>query len=340
MAAKIGSAAAAVEEQLLAHGERFSYFQAIRLLRLFGKARGMETDSLRIRPRLSLGFPENDIDSIEPLPDGGYRVTANFFGLYGVASPLPTYYTEDLFEEEREGRHATRDFLDVVHYAMYPLLFDAWRKHRLQDRVVEDGDAGVLDQLYAFVGLHASDLRGKLPVADGLLRYAGLFNLRPRSALGLNTLLADAFNPAKVHVECCTLQYVPIPADQRLRLGLQAHQLGEETYLGSQIDDYSGSITITLSDLPEDSFHQLLPGTPGHKRLEFLTRFYLIDPLEVRVVLELRHEEARPARTLTALAGAGKPEAETAWTNWTRLGMDTWLTPEHVHEPTRVQFTL
>jgi type VI secretion system protein ImpH len=30
MAAKIGSAAAAVEEQLLAHGERFSYFQAIR----------------------------------------------------------------------------------------------------------------------------------------------------------------------------------------------------------------------------------------------------------------------------------------------------------------------
>jgi type VI secretion system protein ImpH len=211
MAAKIGSAAAAVEEQLLAHGERFSYFQAIRLLRLFGKARGMDNASLRIRPRLSLGFPENDIDSIEALPEGGYRVTANFFGLYGVASPLPTYYTEDLFEEEREGRHATRDFLDVIHYAMYPLLFDAWRKHRLQDRVVEDGDAGVLDQLYAFIGLHASDLRGKLPVGNGLLRYAGLFNLRPRSALGLNTLLADAFNPAKVQVECCTLQYVPHP---------------------------------------------------------------------------------------------------------------------------------
>src|SRR4051794_9725405 len=125
MAAKIGSTAAAVEEQLLAHGERFSYFQAIRLLRLFGKARGMPTDSLRIRPRLSLGFPENDIERIEPRDSGGYRITANFFGLYGVASPLPTYYTEDLFEEEREGRHATRDFLDVIHHAMYPLLFDA-----------------------------------------------------------------------------------------------------------------------------------------------------------------------------------------------------------------------
>ncbi|WP_411885891.1 type VI secretion system baseplate subunit TssG [Polaromonas sp. YR568] len=336
MAAKIGSAAAAVEEQLLAHGERFSYFQAIRLLRLFGKARGMDNDSLRIRPRLSLGFPENDIDGIEALPEGGYRVTANFFGLYGVASPLPTYYTEDLFEEEREGRHATRDFLDVIHYAMYPLLFDAWRKHRLQDRVVEDGDAGVLDQLYAFTGLHASDLRGKLPAGNGLLRYAGLFNLRPRSALGLNTLLADAFNPAKVFVECCTLQYVPIPADQRLRLGLQANQLGEDSYLGSQIDDYSGSITITLSDLPEDSFHQLLPGTPGHERLAFLVRFYLIDPLDVHIVLELRHEDARAARTLDVRDAA----PESAATNWTRLGLDTWLTPERVHQPTRVQFTL
>ncbi len=340
MAAKIGSAAAAVEEQLLAHGERFSYFQAIRLLRLFGKARGMETGSLRIRPKLSLGFPENDIDSIEPLPDGGYRITANFFGLYGVASPLPTYYTEDLFEEEREGRHATRDFLDVIHYATYPLLFDAWRKHRLQDRVLEDGDAGVLDLLYSFVGLHASDLRDGLPVNDGLLRYAGLFNLHPRSALGLNTLLADAFNPAKVQVQCCTLQYVPIPADQRLHLGLQANQLGEDTYLGSQVDDYSGSITITLSDLPEDSFHQLLPGTPGHKRLEFLTRFYLVDPLEVRVVLELRHEDARAARTLKVLGAAVEATPESATTNWTRLGFDTWLTPEHVHKPTRVEFTL
>jgi type VI secretion system protein ImpH len=340
MAAKIGSAAAAVEEQLLAHGERFSYFQAIRLLRLFGKARGQGTGSLRVRPRLSLGFPENDISSIEALPAGGYRVTANFFGLYGVASPLPTYYTEDLFEEEREGRHATRDFLDVVHYAMYPLLFDAWRKHRLQDRVVEDGDTAVLDQLYSFIGLQDSGLREKLPDSDGLLRYAGLFNMHPRSALGLNTLLADAFKPAKVWVESCTLQYVNIPDDQRLRLGAQANQLGEDTYLGSQVDDYSGSITVTLSDLPEDIFHQLLPGTPGHQRLEFLTRFYLIDPLEVKVVLELRHEDARAARTSEAYVETSGAAAESAATNWTRLGLDTWLTPERVHEPTRVQFTL
>lgn len=338
MATPTGSASLAVEEQLLAHGERFSYFQAIRLLRLLGAARGMPLDHLRIRPRLSLGFPENDIDRIEYLPEGkGYRVTANFFGLYGVASPLPTYYTEDLFEQEREGRHATRDFLDVIHHAMYPLLFEAWRKHRLQDRVVEDGDAEVLDQLYAFTGLHNRKLREELPESGDLLRYAGLFNQRPRSASGLQTLLADAFHPASVRIESCTLQHLPIPSDQCLRLGMQAHCLGEETHLGSQIDDYSSSLTISLSDLPEDLFHQLLPGTAGHARLQFLTRFYLIDPLEVRVELELRHDDARAARTLAEPLTSG---TDAAMPNWSRLGLDTWLVPEQGHEPTSVRFSL
>lgn len=341
MAATIGPAAAAVEEKLLANGERFSYFQAIRLLRLFGKARGMPIDSLRIRPKLGLGFPENDIDSIEPRQQGGYRITANFFGLYGVASPLPTYYTEDLFEEEREGRHATRDFLDIVHYAMYPLLFEAWRKPRLHARVVEDNDEDVLNQLYAFVGLNDNKLREQLPESDGLLRYAGLFNQRPRSVSGLQSLLTDAFSPAKVQIDSCTLRYLPIAADQQIRLGMQAHCLGEDTHLGSQIDDFSSSLTVRLGNLPEGLFHQLLPGTAGHQRLVFLTRFYLVDPLEVKVELELRHDDARDARVLGLASQNMNLSAEkNPAISWSRLGLDTWLAPEKSHEPTRVQFTL
>lgn len=340
MATEIGSAAAAVEERLLAHGERFSYFQAVRLLRLFGKARDLPANSLRVRPKLSLGFPETDIDRIESLEGGGYRITANFFGLYGVASPLPTYYTEDLFEEEREGRHATRDFLDVIHFAVYPLLFDAWRKHRLQDRIVEDADSGVLSLLYAFLGLHDKDLRNTVADSEGMLRYAGLFNQKPRSALGLRILLADAFSPAKVEVVCCTLRQVAIPSDQRLELGQQANRLGLDAYLGSQIDDYSGSLTLRLSDLSGELFHALLPGTAEHERLKAHTRFYLIDPLEISVELELRHEETRPSRTLAKLEGSDGANLESTPAYWSRLGLDTWLMADQNHQATRVQFWL
>jgi type VI secretion system protein ImpH len=328
MAAEIGTAASAVEESLLAHGERFSYFQAMRLLRLFGNAHGFAEGSLRVRPKLGLGFPESDIEDIEVRPEGGYSVTANFFGLYGVSSPLPTYYTEDLFEEEREGRHATRDFLDIVHHAMYPLLFDAWRKYRIQLRVIEDGDKSLLDHLFSFVGLDDRKMRGKLPFSADLLRYAGLFNQRPRSASGLKTLLSDVFRPARVEIDSCVLRALPIPLDQRLRLGLQANCLGEDTHLGSEIDDYSSSLTVRLSDLPHGLFQELLPGTEENERLKFLTRFYLVDPLEIKVELQLRHQDARSARTLDA---AG---------NWSQLGLNTWLNPEYLEGPTCVTFML
>ena len=175
MAAETRTTADAVKALLLTNGEKYSYFQAIRLLRLYDRHTGLNQENLRVRPRLGLGFPENDIDRIESMPSGGYRITANFFGLYGVASPLPTYYTEDLFEEEREGHHVTRDFLDVVHYAMYPLLFDAWAKYRVEQRIVEDRHEASLNQLYAFVGLHDPDLRADLLSGSAeLLRYAGL----------------------------------------------------------------------------------------------------------------------------------------------------------------------
>ena len=235
------------------------------------------------------------------------------------------------------------DFLDIIHHAMYPLLFDAWRKYRLQLRVLEDGDLPILDHLYSFVGLDDRALRDQLPYSGDLLRYAGLFNLRPRSVMGLRTLLADAFSPACVDIASCTLQAVPIPLDQRLRLGLQANCLGENTYLGSEIDDYSGSLTIRLSDLPNQLFHQLLPATEGNERLKFLTRFYLIDPLEVKVELELRHDEARGARMLSGGEEANDGAADSMGEprgNWSRLGFDTWLTPEYGNTPTNVKYML
>ncbi|BAN26552.1 type VI secretion system baseplate subunit TssG [Caballeronia insecticola] len=327
MASETRATSDAVKALLLTNGEKYSYFQAIRLLRLYDRHTGLNQENLRVRPRLGLGFPENDIDRIEAMPAGGYRITANFFGLYGVASPLPTYYTEDLFEEERDGHHVTRDFLDIVHHALYPLLFDAWAKYRVEQRIVEDRHEASLNQLYAFVGLHDADLRADLlPGSAELLRYAGLFNQRPHSALGLKTLLADAFAPAQVEVVCGVMRAVPIPGDQRWQLGLGQSRLGEDAWLGSEIDDYQSTIRLEFADVPQALFHQMLPGGSAHARLRFFTRFYLTDPLDVEVALQLRHDEAGAART-----GRGA---------WSRLGFDTWLNPGEAALPTRVQYAL
>ena len=315
MAGEIGAAMPALKDELLAHGAGYGYFQAIRLMRRAGAS------SIRVRPNLSLGFPDTDIDRIEPMPgpaaDGGgdaYRVTANFFGLYGVSSPLPTFYSEDLLDDQREGRHARRDFFDILHASLYPLLFEAWRKYRLQLRAVEENDADALDMLYAFAGLGSAQQRDGLPGAGGLLRHLNLFAQRTRSALGLRTLLADAFAPAAVEVESCVPQWVPIPADQRLRLGLQANVLGEDCPLGVQVEDSDNLLRIVIGDLPESLFQQLLPGADGHRWLQFLVRFYLTRPLQVAVELRLKQGEGRGARLGEA--------------SWSRLGLDTWTPGE------------
>lgn len=327
MAAAAGTTNAVVKDQLLANGGKFSYFQAIRLLDLFARNDAGGEAVLRVRPNLSLSFPENDIDRIEPRPQGGYRITANFFGLYGVASPLPTYYTEDLFEEERDGDHATRDFLDVVHHALYPLLFQAWTKYRLQLRILEQGDAGVLNHLYAFAGLGSPELRaGLLPDSAELLRYAGLFNQRPRSLLGLRTMLADAFEGTRVEIDSCVRRALPIPADQCARLGVQAHSLGEDCMLGHRIDDYNSTLRIRFAALSQDLFHQLLPGADGCRRLGFLTRFYLIDPLHIDIELTLGNDAVEPVRTNSD--------------RWSRLGLDSWLALSPDTAPASVKYSL
>ena len=313
MAATTGQQSPALTQALLAEGGRFAFFQAVRLLRRGGD----DVDAsphLRIRPKLSLGFPDTDIDSIRALPDGGHEIVANFFGLYGVASPLPTFYTEDLFEEAREGRHAPRDFLDIVHQSLYGLLIDSWSKFRLPLRVIERSDAKLLNHLYAFVGLEDDALRARLPAShELLLRYTGLFKQQTRSALGLSTLLADAFTPASVEVLPCVARVAAIPDDQRLRLGEQAHCLGQESYLGCEIDDGENHLVVRIADLPEDVFHSLLPGSAGNQKLQFLISFYLIDPLGVTIELHPKEKEVQPVR----LGGE----------NWSGLGLDTWLAP-------------
>mgnify|MGYP001574765194 FL=1 len=177
-----------VIDPLLDDGGEFGFFQALRLLRLRFPSEKDFVDNVRVRPRLGLGFPLRDIEGIEQDGDGRYRIEANFFGLYGVTSPLPTFYTEDLIDEQLLGHSAGRDFLDILHASLYPLLFRAWEKHRIWIDITERRDVKSLRQLQALIGI--ADARPEQrDQSNDLLRYAGLFNQYPRSALGLQQLV-------------------------------------------------------------------------------------------------------------------------------------------------------
>ena len=172
MASKERETFSDLEQSLLKEGPAYSFFQAIRLLRLILRRReecglkdaaSLEGRFLRIRPELTLGFPSADIAGIEaiPLADGEHRFVVNttFLGLYGTSSPLPSFYTEDLLIEAGDDKSVTRDFIDIVNSTIYPLFVRSLLKYNLFLQICEEQDREYLQRIYCLMGMGDSSDR-------------------------------------------------------------------------------------------------------------------------------------------------------------------------------------
>jgi type VI secretion system protein ImpH len=322
MAGKAGQPPPDLTAELLNRGHEFSFLQVLRLLRLSGHAAEIPEDpsahahalpTLRIRAENSLAFPAADITAVEKT-DGegpGFRVTATFLGLYGHASPLPTFYTEDLLEEEVSDESVTRDFLEIFNHRLFALFFRCCVKYRLSFQVLEEKNAADLERLFCLLGLGEPRLREEIPQAYPLFRYIGIMTQRPHSAWGLETMLQDAFRGVPVRVIQCCVRDVKIPPGQRLRLGQAGSRLGIDSVLGEQIRDRMGKIRLRVGPVELATFHGLLPGSREHERLAMMTRLYLQDPLDRDVELVLAEDQARTVRL--------------GESTMSRLGLDTWV---------------
>lgn len=307
--------------QLFDKPTAFSFFQAVRLLRLHAdNCSGKQLqifyrDHLRVRPQLSLGFPATDLTDIdaERLDDGSerYRLEATFLGLYGASSPLPTFYTEELLEEASEDRTVTRDFLDILNNDFYIQFFRAWTRSRLMIKAVDERDESWLERLNCLLGFGHDETRKSVPAECRRFRHIGLLTQYPRSALGLTTLLKDGLDLDNVRVEQCVMRKVKIPEDQRLLLGQQSNTLGERCWVGEELDDRNGKCSIEVRSLDEVQYHDLLPGNGAGLELDNMVRGYLVEPLEYDLVLEMKPGEAE-----TAVLGGEV---------WSGLGCDTWI---------------
>ena len=306
--------------ELLREAHAFSFFQVMRLLRLFGRdsteiedTASAEADNIRIRPKLSLAFPPADVDTIEERDDDKdprFLVTANFLGLYGTSSPLPTFYSEDLMDEAALDESVARDFIDIINHRLFLLFFRCWSKYRQFLQVVEEKDPRYLERLFSLLGLGEEALRDDIPDAYGLIRYIGLFTQFPRSAVGLKTLLQDALDVMPVEVISCVKRKARIPKDQRLLLGVAGNLLGGDSFLGREIEDRMGKFRILIGPLNRKTFRGFLPGGDGYEKLVSLTKLYVVEPLEYDLELIISERQVK-----TVCLGA--PE-------WSRLGLDTW----------------
>lgn len=312
--------------------DQYAFTQVIRLLRVVLARTASSTppkdfwEQVRVRPALALGSPHRELCSLSFGEDGqSALLDVNFFGLYGVSSPLPTFYTEDLISYQNDDNTAPRDFLDILHGALYPLLYDSWRKYRLSLRAYEEEEENALDWFHVFTGLSNPLFRSKDPLYASTLRYAGLLTQHPRSAKGLESILSDVLGDIPVAIEQCPEKSVAIPKDQLLILG-QSLRLGEETVIGETITDRNNQILIRIGPVENDAFDRLLPGGEDFEKVSFWHLFYLVEPVMAQIEVILKDQNPSPIRLGERIR--------------TRLGLDSWL-ENGTHTPTKtVVFSL
>jgi type VI secretion system protein ImpH len=312
---------------LLAHPQRFSFNQVVRLLRLWTTGNDPDAwkntlrERLSFRPALSLGFAVTDVQDLElelsddpgdPCPFAHGRVTASFLGLYGPSSPLPTFYTERLLDEQNEGCSVTRDFLDIFNNVFFLAFIHLASVISPLRRGLMENDARARQMLMSLASFGDAALRERLSDDVAFLRHAGLFFQTVRSAAGLRAIMADA-SGGEVDILCNAPRMAPVPAEQRLRLGAAACVLGESAVLGDFVPCHEGKIVIEFTGLDEAAFRALLPDARRAVLLHDLTRNYCREPLEYDAVLRLSPGEARPARPGGDASG-----------RFARLGHDCW----------------
>ena len=287
-----------IEQDILENGDAYDFYQAVKLLNKLVSEKPSEQGSLpglRIQPELNLDYPQSDIAEVShDDATGNYQMTTTFFGLYGVSSPLPGFYTEELLDDEWDEYSARKDFFDVIHNHLYPLLYQAWLKYKLSHNLVEFGRHKYAEIIFSLIGLGEAS-RVEQKQYGYLLKYSGLISQRTRSLLGLKTLLQDIVGDIGLDIRPCVNRMVPIVKKQRCVVGNQNATLGFDACVGKQVTDRMGKFNIEIGPVNAEQFAAFSRGNETVQTMKALLKLYLVQPLEFSISLLLEPGTVKPA---------------------------------------------
>lgn len=305
---------AAVIDELLACPQRFTFFQAVRLLQRWLIEQGIAPlDALaliRFRNSVELGFAASDIEAIECItaPNPRIELTPAFMGLLGAAGALPLHDTERFAGWMMEtGDVAPRAFLDQFSSRALMLFYRAWSKYRIA--LAEPAGAARLDALLlALAGIRRAD------TAPGLAGMAAALRCRVVSA----PLLAGVLHAClQVPVEVCQFAggWDRLVPEQQTCLGLARAALGLGATVGERLLRPELGICVRIGPLSRAQFAAFLPHTAGARALAALLG---------HVALELPYCTVQLVLCRADVAG-------TSLDGGACLGVDSFLCTQAVH---------
>jgi type VI secretion system protein ImpH len=285
------------------HG--FGFYQLLRLLECsfpdsprIGRSKRPQQDAIRLGQKPSLAFASSSFggfrhrDGLPPL------LTVTFFGLYGANGPLPHHLTEYVHDRMRRGDTTLAGFADIFHHRLLSLFYRAWAD--TQPTVQFDRPESDRFSMYvaSTFGIGQETLRERDILPDrAKLQFAGLLSQQSRSAEGLAAILA-AFFEMPVMVEEFVGQWIPIPVQERWRLGESplTGSLGDTTIVGERIFDRQLKFRVVVGPVSFEQYQSMMPESVSFVRLTAMVLNYVGLELLFDVQLVLDRTEVPPLR--------------------------------------------
>ncbi|EKT56019.1 type VI secretion system baseplate subunit TssG [Providencia burhodogranariea] len=255
-----------------------------------GSTQDPKHDPIRFRPHRGMGFPVTEIKGIDQ--DDSYRdsnipsLRTTFLGLYGITSPLPTSYLDDI-AQQRDGTNSLTDFLDIFNHRLTTQFYRIWRKYSYPATFAKGGEDETSQYLYGLIGLGIPGCANHIEAPlSRFLALLGTLRLPTRTAEGIISLVkllapktqaqVKAHDPRRIELENPTVLSCKHPTT-----------LQNKPVLGQYATDVNSQVLITLRTDDLTEAHGWLPDGQIYQDLMALLHVYLGSRVNARLRLTL-----------------------------------------------------
>lgn len=271
------------------HTSRFNFYRFCQLIERtthnrLGTGRTPDGDPVRFRPNLHLGFPAGELKRTETdpdNPDAPPTVRTNFFGLYGVDSPLPTAIIDDI-NQGRDGADAMAAFLDIFNHRLMTQFYRIWKKYSYPATFEDGGRDTISQSLMALAGIaHSQDIPSSrlLAILPPLLHPT-------HTAEGIAAVIRS--QAPNTEVKVFPHHPVRMPVAKRARLSLQdGMTLDQHPILGDETTVAGYCSRVELSTENPDEAKGWMPDGQLKQDVMALLRTYLGCDYDVRLRLTI-----------------------------------------------------
>lgn len=232
-------------------------------------------DPVRLCPSPGMGFPAGEFKRVE-YPEGDDAapvVRTTFMGLYGVDSPLPTHYIDDI-ALQRDGYETVEHFLDIFNHRILTQFYRIWRKYSYPASFEAGGTDNISQSLLGLVGLgipgtarHIATPVSRFLALLGILRQPG------KTEEGIRAVVQLLAPETSVRVSPYCLR--PVPVSHPASLYDEGFLLDGNTPLGDEVMDAGSQLLIELQTGNEQEAIAWMPEGQLYEDFMVMLRVYL-----------------------------------------------------------------